>query len=668
VKETLLGERPPDHLGVTIGSGGSRLLGGLHVEVTRDEVRELIVEGFFPDVALDDKPAARRSGFQEFGLPYAADAAMTRYLAAFLAAHRHVTVGDDPLPVDHDPARPDIVLFNGGLFSSPDFRARLVEVLESWFRDPAKPEQREWTPIVLDHDRLDLAVARGAAYYGMVRRGAGVRIAADLARTYYIGVETNVADVQTPLLDTPAVAPGAGSPAGAVIEQAVCLVPASTEAGQEIEVTDRDFQLLVSEPVEFPLYTSSTRLTDRAGDLMAVDGEQMTALAPIRTVLKARGRASEGSVSVRLHARLTEIGTLDLWATERDGPRSWRMQFDVRSASQTDIAAHGGAGEAEGFVDEATWQEARREIERTFEPTATENPEGVIKRLSAALASGKQDWPMSVLRRIWEALVENEAGRRRSPAHEARWLNLLGYALRPGYGLALDDWRVAETWRLLQGKLVHGAAMCQHEWWILWRRIAAGLAAGQQQALADPLLAPIRGLHKRLTTGKGAGGDLSFGESESVEVWRLLGSLELLPLPTKIELGNLLLDVLPKRKMEPVRPAVLWTLGRVAARVPVYGPLNVVVGNESVEDWVVRLLDLSPDDALASWTLMQMTRRTGDRYRDVPEKTRSRAIEWLKAHDAAEHLIKLVAEGGQLELAEQSQAFGEALPKGLRIQ
>ena len=256
---------------------------------------------------------------------------------------------------------------------------------------------------MLDHDRLDLAVARGAAYYGMVRRGAGVRIAADLARTYYIGVEANESSPT-----------GVGS----YNESALCLVPASAEAGQEIELADRDFQLLVSEPVEFPLYTSSTRLTDRPGELVAVDRERMTALAPMRTVLKARGRASEASVSVRLHARLTEIGTLDLWAAEARGPRSWRLQFDVRSATQTDMAAHRGTGEMEGFVDEATWKGAWREIERTFGQAAIENPEGIIKRLSAALATSKQDWPMSLLRRIWEALVDSESGRRRTAAHE----------------------------------------------------------------------------------------------------------------------------------------------------------------------------------------------------------------------------------------------------------
>jgi hypothetical protein len=140
---------------------------------------------------------------------------------------------------------------------------------------------------------------------------------------------------------------------------ALCLVPASAEPGQEIELADHELQLLISDPVEFPLYTSSTRLTDRAGQLVAADREQLTALSPIRTVLKARGKSDAASVPVRLHARLTEIGTLDLWAAERGGPRSWRLQFDVRSATQTDMAAHGGAGELQGFVDEASWQAAQ---------------------------------------------------------------------------------------------------------------------------------------------------------------------------------------------------------------------------------------------------------------------------------------------------------------------
>ncbi len=685
VKETLLADDAPERMTVNIASVGSRLFGGLQTEVTRDEVQQLIVEGFLPRVALSDRPATRRSGFQEFGLPYANDAAMTRYLAAFLSAHRNVTIGDEILPTDHDPARPDIVLFNGGLFASPVLRDRLLEVLSSWFSDPTKPSQPDWRPLVLEHDRLDLAVARGAAYYGMVRRGAGVRIAADLARTYYIGVERDLAPGEYTGGHTDDAEPANGETSAGFTQNdgftqnateqhtALCLVPASAEPGQEIDLSNREFQLRIAEPVEFPLYISSTRLTDKPGELVAVDRERMTSLPPIRTVLKSRGKAEPSAtgtintVPVRLHARLTEIGTLDLWCSEQHGPRTWRMQFDIRSATQTDVDSHTGAGELQGYVDETTWSEVRALIDSAFGPATTDKPDTLMKQLARTLASSKQDWPMSLLRRIWEALLDNEPGRRRSPNHEARWLNLLGFALRPGYGLALDDWRVAETWRALHGKLVHSAALCQNEWWILWRRVAGGLSAGQQRALADPLLAPIRGLHKRLTTGKGGAGDLSFGTKESIEVWRLLGSLELINAPTKIELGRMLLDLLPKPKMVPVRPAILWTLGRLGARVPVYGPLNVVVGNEVANEWVRRLLELSQQEPLESWAVMQLARRTDDRYRDISERQRTKVLDWLTALGAAESLVRLVRDGGQLDAEQQTRAFGEALPRGLRI-
>ena len=134
VKETLLGPDAPERLTLTLPGSGSKLLGaGVQVELTGEEVRDVLVEGFFPRVALDDKPVSRRSGFQEFGLPFAPDAAITRYLAAFLTAHRHVAMEESEGPADHDPARPDIVLFNGGVFESPLLRDRLLEVLQSWF-------------------------------------------------------------------------------------------------------------------------------------------------------------------------------------------------------------------------------------------------------------------------------------------------------------------------------------------------------------------------------------------------------------------------------------------------------------------------------------------------------------------------------------------------------
>jgi molecular chaperone DnaK (HSP70) len=655
VKETLLGPTAPERMTISLPGAGAKLIGGaLQIEVTREEVHQALVEGFFPRVGLEEKPQARRSGFQEFGLPYAPDPAVTRYLAAFLVAHRHAgdspsvgnslrelrqlaeQVGHTTEQVDDAAARPDIVLFNGGVFESPALRQRMIEVIASWFRagDPS------WQPVVLENQRLDLAVAQGAAYYGLVCRGHGVRIAAGLARTYYIGVES----------DPPAT---------------VCLAPAGIEPGQDIELP-RTFDLQISQPVEFPLYVSSTRLTDAPGEVIAFDREQMTPLPPIRTVLRTGKKEPAERVAVRLHARLTEIGTLDMWCAEADGRRTWRLQFDVRSATQTDIAAHAGAAETLGFVEEQAWERCRAAIAETFGPGASAKPEGLAKRLAEALGMDRRDWPPSLLRRIWEELMEHESGRRRGQVQEARWLNLLGFALRPGYGLAVDDWRVAETWRILQGKLIHGGTLSRNEWWILWRRIAGGLEAGQQQAIAEPLLGPVRELHRRLTTGRGKG-DASLATHESAEMWRLLGSLELLPVRLKTELGEIVLDLLPKPSVERLRPALAWTLSRLAARAPVYGPLNTVVPAQSAGAWLTRLIGLDYDDPLGRLAVMQLARRTDDRYRDLPEAQRERAATWLRSHDAPRHFAELVEQGGRLDTEEQGMVFGESLPKGLRL-
>ena len=683
VKETLLGPDAPERLTVNLPGSGTQLIGGgMHIEVTRDEVCKLLVEGFFPRVGLEEKPTSRRSGFQEFGLPFAPDAAITRYLAAFLTAHRHVAMDENEIPSDYDPARPDIVLLNGGVFESLQLRHRLLEVLESWFNT----KQEAWQPIVLDNDRLDLAVARGAAYYGMVRRGQGVRIAAGLARTYYIGVEGQGSEVRgqgsevrdegrgtkeeqsSAALSQRERGPDTSSPPPAARPQslAVCLLPAGIEPGHDTVLTQQQFNLLISEPAEFPLFVSSTRLTDKPGELVTVDCEQMTPLPPIRTVLRSRKKDPAEMVSVNLHARLTEIGTLDLWLSEIGGRRSWRLQFDVRSTTQTDIEAHQSQAEGEGFVDEAVWQECRTLIENTFGPNGSDKPDGLAKRLAAAAGMSRNLWPTSLCRRIWEALIEVEPGRRRSPVHESRWLNLLGFALRPGYGLAVDDWRVAQTWTLLQGKFAHAAANVRVEGWVLWRRIGGGLAAGQQQAVADPLLGPIRSLHHQLTTGRGRN-DFSFAVAETAEMWRLLGSLELLSPTTKAELGSMLLDILPKRKMEPVRPAMIWAIGRLGARTPLYGPLNAIVPAETASHWLGKLLSLRQENMESQLAVMQLARRTDDRYRDLPEKTRREAADWLGTLNAPRHFVELVRNGGTLDSDEQGLVFGESLPKGLRI-
>lgn len=639
VKETLLDDSAPEAMTVRIPSAGAKLIGGgLQTSVTADEVQSVLLDGFFPVCELTDKPQARRSGFQEFGLPYATDSAATKYLAAFLTAHRHAGDAADAAPTTHDPARPDLILFNGGVFTSGQIQERIIENLRRWFRPTS--ESKNWSPKILENDRLDLAVARGAAYYGMVRRGEGVRIAASLARSYYVGV-----DSQPPT--------------------AVCIAPGSTEPGQTIELAKR-FRLTVGQPVEFPLYCSSTRLTDAAGDVIEVDPEQLRELAPIRTVIQVRRKEEATSLEVTLQTHLSEIGTLEIGCAEVEGERRWRLQFDVRAATQTDSISKTSSAESIGLVDESLASACAEVIRGVFDGMA--NPDSLMKSLSEATGLSRGDWPPSLLRRIWELLIEQEGGRKKSKEHEARWLNLAGYALRPGYGMAMDDWRVSETWKRVQGKLNFATPTTKNESLVLWRRIAGGLTAGQQRTLAGPIVASIRAQFKKIAQPHTGGkGDVGLTPQDFAESWRLLGSLELLPLAEKTELGNIAADLISRKKMAGARPILAWAIGRLGTREPLYGPLNAVVAPEMAAKWLERLLELVERDGVVALGVMQLARRTGDRYRDLTEEGLRRALDFLEADVKYGHFAMLVREGGKLDEEEQGIVFGEALPKGLQL-
>ncbi len=662
IKEQMLSDEGADSITVSLPSRGSKLIGGsLQTEVTRDEIRNLIVDGFLPEVQLTDKPVRHTSGFQEFGLPYASDPGITRYLADFLTTHASA---GEATSLDDEPAdaKPDVVLFNGGFFASPILRSTVIEQISKWFQ----ADNSNWSLQLLANDRLDLAVARGAAYYGIVRRDMGVRIAASLARSYYIGIGKNDAGAN----------------------QAICIMPGNAEPGQTFTLEERQFLLTLSEPVEFSIYVSSTRLADQPGQVLIIDPEQMTSLPPIRTVLLAKSRNEKRDVSVKLLIGLTEIGTIDLACLEQESDRSWKLRFDIRSTTQTDVEVHTAVGETQGYVDERTWRECEKCIANVFnEPTdenrniaedagrktGTSEPKDLVKQLNAVMGMPREEWPMSFLRRVWDCLIEYESmegmksGRRKSAKHESRWLNLLGYSLRPGYGVALDDWRVTETWRMLRGKLIHGSVNIHNESLILWRRLGGGLSRGQQSALAEPLFASLRALQKQMAGKPVKGGATPVRPEESVEVWRLLGSLELLPEAQKIELGNLIAALFNKPKLHNARNAMIWAWGRLGQRVPLYGPLNTVVDVEQTQVWIRELISQSQSGSLEHLAIVQMARLTNDRYRDIDSQTRARVVKWLQANRAADHLIRLINEGGSFDAEQQGRIFGESLPHGLRM-
>ncbi|HRX62748.1 MAG TPA: Hsp70 family protein [Candidatus Competibacter sp.] len=318
-KEILLGDAAVETVPVVVPSRGSKLIGGtLRTELTRDEVTRNLVEGFFPWVDASARPTSRaRAALTKLGLPYAQDPAMTRHLAAFLArqvgATRDLAGFEDRLPEGASFLHPTAVLFNGGVFKARSLLDRTLEVLNGWLAAEHAPPVR-----LLEGADLDLAVARGAAYYGYVRRGRGVRIRGGTAKSYYVGVESA----------TPAV-PGMEPPI-----EALCIAPFGMEEGTQAQLPPQEVGLVIGEPVRFRFFGSSVRRTDHVGAVLEEWApEEIEELEEIEATLPAEGRQPGEVVPVRLHAAVTEVGTLRLEAVPRTGGETWKIEFDVRGES-----------------------------------------------------------------------------------------------------------------------------------------------------------------------------------------------------------------------------------------------------------------------------------------------------------------------------------------------
>lgn len=310
-KEQLLGAQDAQSAPVVIPGRGSKLVGGsIRTELTRADIERLLLEGFFPVVSSDARPVSRaRAGLTQLGLPYAQDPAITRHLAAFLARQAGA-LGDGGA---HGLVRPTAILFNGGVFKSALLRERVRAVLDGFLAEASAEPLR-----VLAGGDLDLAVSRGAAYYGHVRSGHGIRIRGGTAMAYYVGVESAM----------PAV-PGLPPPLSAL-----CVAPFGLEEGTRADMPEAEFGLVVGEPVRFHFFGSSVRRDDRAGEVLdAWSEDELSPLQDIEVTLPAEQQARERpgeAVIVRLQAGVTEVGTLQLEAVAKSTGTRWKVELDTR--------------------------------------------------------------------------------------------------------------------------------------------------------------------------------------------------------------------------------------------------------------------------------------------------------------------------------------------------
>jgi len=299
-KEALLSQSGPETHTISVPGRSSRLIGGLvSVSVDRSQATDLLLNGFFPNAGLAERPVKSRAGFREIGLPYEADTGITRHLAAFL---QQTLAGTG---LTH-------VLFNGGVFKSAAFRTRLLQQLQTWFPDhvPAPVEGPE---------DLDFSVARGACFYGWTKLRGGVRIRGGTARSYYVGIETAGLAI-----------PGAGRPL-----KALCVVPNGMEEGTEVDVPSESIGLIVGDAARFRFFSSSSRKSDRPGDLLPRwSPDELTETDSLEATLPASEDSDEEYVPVRFHSRITELGVLELWCVHESEDKRWKLEFSVRDDAE----------------------------------------------------------------------------------------------------------------------------------------------------------------------------------------------------------------------------------------------------------------------------------------------------------------------------------------------
>ncbi len=607
-KERMLADPTIEKAPITVLGAGRSLIGGaLRTEIARSEALELALEGFLPFCERGERPHKEEmSPFGELGLPYEPDPAITRHLSAFLA--------------DSGGAVPDAVLFNGGFFIPELLRTRVADVMERWFGK---------RPLVFENRDLDLAVAVGAAYYSYVRTtGAGLVVRGGLPRSYYLELESKDSI------------------------RAVTIMPRGTQEGETLALDRDGLELVANKPVTFRLYSSLTRLDDTIGQVVefpkdAVSTGGLHGHAPLNAVIRFGKPGAGRTVPVKLGAKLTEVGTLELWADSKLSEHRWKLQFELRKAAASLEAARPAA-----VVSAEATAAAEALIRETFQAKTLE-PEALPARLEQTLALGRNSWPLAAIRGFASVFLELAEERRASAAFEARWLNLAGLCMRPGFGFPGDEYRIEQARRIFAGGLAFpNAVQNESEWWIFWGRVAGGLNRNQQadiyQRIAGSIM-PRKGQKVRVNS------------SLLREMWRCACSLELLPVSTRTDLGDALLA---RIKAGEFGASEAWCLGRLGGRDLFHGPTNQVLPATTAARWV----DLLAKAPHAAETMALLARRTGDSYRDLPPASAAVARRAIEGHKDAERLLAILEGKAARDSETLSRIFGEELPSGLVLQ
>ncbi len=645
-KERLLADDAPEQMNITLLGGGSKLIGGSRTTcLTKEEVQRISLDGFFPLTQADDLPDRKRSGVLEFGLPYAAEPAISKHIAAFLSLHKESSqealCGDGTIP--------DAILLNGGLFRSQTITKRVVELCNFWKSKPV---------ILLENNHPDFSVAYGAVSYAIARYGKKLKIGGGSARSYFLLVDT----------DSASQASKPQSPIRPPKQYGICVLPKGSEEGKEVVLHGRRFVLRTGMPVRFDLASTSGDNASKPGDMTEITDE-FHFLPPLMLALDDKTANNDEETIVQLGVSYTDFGTLKIQCMaglspsqqHRDNQDSqhkrWDVEFQIRK--QKNVAKQISADLPPQF------DAVSERIQSIFGPKSKQIDPNAVKNLRTdlekQLGRGRSEWDTPLLRGIFSVLWEGHKYRRRSEHHERVWFGLIGFCLRPGFGYPLDDWRVEQLWKLYpQGIQFNNEIQNWSEWWTLWRRVAGGLDAVAQSRIYADIANYINPASARQPSVAKQAKQRSYDD-----MVRLAAVLERLPADDKIQLGGWLSKRLEKTG-EPKQ--TWWALGRVAARIPFYGNSHDVIPTQIASSWLTKTLSQdwkkNPQIAFAAALIC---RKSGDRTRDIDEALRAQILDKLKQSKTPSQWLDMVENYRQLDEKDENQFFGESLPPGLRL-
>ncbi|MDW1628129.1 Hsp70 family protein [Vibrio sp. Y176] len=633
-KENLLSASAPEEVKITMLGSGSKLLGGTKsIGLSKQEVHQIALDGFFPLSDFSEVPDKRRSAVVEFGLPYVADPAVSKHVAEFLTQHQQVARAALGIEDDKQNAIPVGLLLNGGVFNSELVTERVTTLLSDWRGAPVT---------VLDNPHPDWSVALGAVAFGKARRGAQLKIGGGAARSYFLHLQEKNK-----------------------MGKALCLLAKGTEEGHEIRLSGRRFSLTLGEPVRFNLLTSThDTLTNNTsiqnGVMVDVDPDLFAPLPPYITTLEGEGAELQANqkerVEVQLACQLTEVGTLKMeCVSAEDDSKRWELEFEVRN-KQTD--------DSEQVKLHPKLNECKELIARLYSGNKKSAESKEIKTLAKDLEKklGKRDeWDFTTLRQLFDTFAQGRKRRRRSEQHEKNWLRLAGFALRPGFGDPTDSWRIEQVWGLYQQNIQFKNHQGWTDWWVFWRRIAGGLSQEQQETiLADIAKYLHPGAMKNPQSAKAAQ-DMGY---ESMV--RLSASLEHLEVEDKVLLATWFLSKAINHNQ--FEQAHWWAMGRLASRTPLYGSQHNVIPREQAEQWLPKLLEQNwQKEPMIAFAAVMICRKTGDRLFDISDDYREQVLAKLKQSKVPESWVSLVEEVKELSESESKRIFGDALPSGLTL-